>query len=126
MAFSRFEKRFSGDSEPSHVRLMADPVPGRVEIDAELGARRLRVTVVVYVLAVGLQQVVIDVLRALFGPHSIDPQGFKFEHGRGAGGVLKQRAIDPDADFLALNRAALYHVRFYDFLRDVLSDRFLQ
>jgi hypothetical protein len=43
-AFSRFEKRFSGDHEPSHVYLMADPVPGRAEIDAELGARRLQVS----------------------------------------------------------------------------------
>ncbi len=77
------------------------PLPGAREMDAVAGAGGLQVLVVVGVLVVGLQQVVVDVLRRQLDLHPVESEGLELEHGHGAGGILQQGMVDGDADLLA-------------------------
>ena len=91
---ARFPKAF-------HVHRMADAGPGRAEPQAEPLAGTAQKQVIVRVAVVGLQQVVVNVLRGQFSFDLAKPHGLQLEHNQGTGCILGQRLIDVQPDFLA-------------------------
>jgi len=91
------------------------------EMDAVSGACCLKIPVVIGIFAVCLKDVVIHVLGCQFHIDRIEPEGFKFQHGHGSRGILKQSMVNLDTDFLSGNESAIDHVVFYDLLSEVFS-----
>ena len=65
---------------------------------------------VIGVPVVGLEQVVVDVLGCQFHLHPVNPHGHELQHRHGAGGVLKERVVDPYGDLPAGNQLPLIQV----------------
>ena len=105
--------------EALHVHGMADAVAGPGEPDAEALAGGVQEEVVVGVAVVGLEEVVVDVLRRQLGPDPIEVHGLELEHDRGARGVLGQGLVDANADLLPRRHLAFDEVVFDQLLSDV-------
>ena len=84
-------------AEAFQMYLMADAVAGAGEPDAVLGGNGLDIAVVVGVLKAGLQGVVVDIGNRTLRLDPVDPHGLEFQIGHGAGGVLRQRLVDPQS-----------------------------
>jgi hypothetical protein len=67
--------------------------------------------VVVHILKADLEGVVVGVGQGPFGFHPSCPYGFVLEKSHLAGGVMDQRLIDFDADFLPGRQAPRNQVR---------------
>ena len=80
---------------------MAHPVAGPAVPDPEPPAGATQEPVVVRVLEVGLQQVVIDILRRHLRLNPVQAQRLELEHHHGAGGVLGQGLVDLQSDLLS-------------------------
>ena len=107
-------QRLCGHAEALHVNGVTDAVARLGVPDAESAAGAVEKQVVVGVAFVGLQQVVVDVLRAELGANAVEP------HHQGAGGVLGQGLVDAQTDLLAWLEVACGEVRFDELLRHVL------
>ena len=92
------EQRLARHAESLHVNRVADAVAGLGVPQAELPGRAAQELVVVGVAAVGLEQVVVDVLGRQLGADPIQTHGLELEHHHGAGGVLGQGLVDPQSD----------------------------
>lgn len=75
------------------------------------------------VLLVGLQQIVVDVLRAQLGLDAIEVERLEFLHHQGSGGVLGERLVDPDRDLLARFHPAVEEVCTDDLAGDSVRHR---
>lgn len=80
---------------------MADAVAGRGEPQAVAGRKAAQEAVIVGVLEIGLQDVVVHVGHADLGAHPFQTQGFEFQSGQGAGGVLGESLVDYEGNFFA-------------------------
>ena len=89
-----------GHGEPFQVDLVADAVAGAGKVYAVLGGHGLQVTVVVGVLKAGLEHVMVHVGHGKLGLDLGNAHGLELEVGHGAGGVLGEGLVDPDAHFL--------------------------
>ena len=76
---------------------------------------------VVGIAEVGLDQVVVHVLRRQLGPHAVEVHGLELQHHEGPGGVLRQRLVDPDRDLTPRSQVAFDEVRFQELPRDAPS-----
>ena len=74
---------------------------------------------VVGVAEVGLQEVVVHVLRGELGPHPVQVHRLELQHHHGPGGVLGERLVDPDADLRSGHQLALDEVTGDQLLGDV-------
>ena len=81
-------------------------------MDAVAGADRLKIAVVVRILAVRLKDVVINILDGKFRSCGGYPQGLEFKHGQGPSGILEQRMIDSDGDLFAGPECSFHEVVF--------------
>ena len=79
---------------------------------------------IVCVLAVYLKDVVVHVLRRQFHLDGIKPEGFKFQHGYGSCGILKEGLVNLNADLFSDNKLPFNQVVFYNFLSQVLCHTF--
>jgi hypothetical protein len=50
---------------------------------------------------------VVGILSGQFRPHSVNSQGFKFQHGHGSRGILKQGMVDPNSHLFVTNDFSL-------------------
>ncbi len=89
----------AGDAKALHMDLVRHAVAGVAVVNAVSSAGRLQKLVIIGVLVVGLEEVMIDILHSQFYLDPIQPEGFKFQHGHGAGGILEQRVVDADSHF---------------------------
>ena len=90
------QKRLARDTESLHVHLVGYAVPRPAEMDAVAGTGRLQIFVIVRILVIRLKNIVVHILRCQLNVDRVEPQGFKFEHGHGAGSILQQRVVDRD------------------------------
>ena len=90
----RADHRLARDSEALHVGGVRDAVAGLGVPQPEPLTGRAQELVVFGVLAVGLQQVVVDVLHRHLGTRPVQAERLQLEHDHGAGGVLGQGLVD--------------------------------
>ena len=76
------------------------PGSGSGKPEAETLARAAQEEMVVGVLVIGLDDIVVDILYADLGLHPIQVRGFELQHHQCTGGVLRQRLVDANPDFL--------------------------
>ena len=108
------------------MHLMADAVAGLAEIDAVLFRHGGNVLVIVRVFKAGLQGIMVDIGHAALCFHPVNAHGFQLQIGHCPRGILRQRLIDPDRDFLARHQLALEQVIFQNFLCQIHLRYFLQ
>jgi hypothetical protein len=70
----------------------------------------LQVFVIVSIFVIGLEDIVIHVLRCQFRLDCSNSERLKLQHGHGACGILQECLIDPYGDFFAGNKAPLYQM----------------
>ena len=95
------DERLSGDAEALKMDLMADSVSGAREVNAVLFGHRLDKAVVVGVFKAGLQGVVVDIGDGTLCFDAVYAHRLKFQIRHRAGGVLRQRLIDPEPNLRA-------------------------
>jgi hypothetical protein len=98
---------------------MAHAVPRLAEPEPEATARALQEHVVVGVAEVGLEDVVIDVLRRQLRVGVIEVHRLELEHDDRAGGVLGEGLVDPDRDLGTWGQVAVDAVVGDELLRNV-------
>ena len=76
---------------------------------------------VLRILAVGLQQVVVDVLHGNLRARAIQSQRLQLQHDQGPGRVLGEGLVDVQADFGPRHHLPGDQVRCDEFLCDVVS-----
>jgi len=108
-------------AEALHVHRVADAVAGLAEPEPEALARALEKEVVVGVAEVGLEHVVIDVLRRQLCVRVVEVHRLELEHDHRARRILGQRLVDPDPDLGAGRHVALHEMGTDELLRDVLG-----
>ena len=87
-------------AEALQMYLMADAVACLRIVDAVLLSDRTDIFVVVRILEAGLQGIVINVSDRALGLDLIDAHRLKLEISHRAGGILRQRLVDPETDLL--------------------------
>ena len=117
----RAEQRLARDPEALHVHRMAHAVAGLAVPEAEALARAVQEEVVVRVAVVGLEQVVVDVLRGQLGADVVEPHRLELEHDHRPGRVLRERLVDPDPDLPPGDSLTLDEMAGDQLLRDVLA-----
>ena len=108
----RTQQRTAGSTEAFHVYGMTHTRTRAAEPHAETPAGAAQKQMIIRILEVGLQQVVIDVLRRNLGAHAAHLHRLEFLHHQCAGGILRQGLVDPDRDALAGNRLAFDEMGF--------------
>ncbi len=86
------------NAEPLHVGWVRYPVAGLREPQTEPETGGAEKIVVFRVLAVVLQEVVVDVLDGHFGACAVEPQGLQLKHDQGSGRVLGQGLVNMQTD----------------------------
>ncbi len=84
-------------AETLQVHLMANTIARLREHHPVLGRNALQVLVVVCVLETDLYRVVVHVADREIGAHPFQAKGLELQVGHGAGGVLGQGLVYPDA-----------------------------
>ena len=113
------DHRLAGGAEALHVHRVADAVARLAEPEPEPAARALKEHVVVGIAKVGLEDVVIDVLRRQLRVRPVEGHRFQLEHDHRAGGVLGERLVDPHPDLDAGRHLSFDDVVGDELLRDV-------
>ena len=106
-------------AEALHVHRVTDAVAGLAEPEPEPAARALEEHMVVGVAEVGLEDVVVDVLGRQLRVRPVEAHRLQLEHDHRAGGVLRERLVDPDADLGAGGHLAVDDVLGDELLRNV-------
>ena len=99
---------------------MRDAIAGLGEPEPEALAGRAQEVVVLGVLAVGLEQVVVDVLHRNLGARPVQAHRLELQHHHRAGGVLGEGLVDVQPDLLARGPLAGHQVGLDQLLRNVL------
>src|SRR5690606_30943792 len=99
---------------------MAYPIPRTAIPDTELLARGPQKQMVVRIAEVGLEEVVIHVLRGKLGPHARHVHGLELQHHHSARGVLGEGLVDAQRDLRARPHLAINQMAFNELLRHVL------
>ena len=115
---------FPRHTEALHVDLVANPVPGRAEMNAVAGAGCLEVHVVVGIFIVRLQEVVIHILGSQLYIDRFNAQRLKFQHGHCSCGILKKRVVNFYGNLLTGNQFSLYQMGFQYFVGQVFGHIF--
>ncbi len=76
---------------------------------------------VVGVAEIGLEDVVVDVLRRHLGVRAVEVHGLQLEHHDRAGGVLGERLVDADADLRSRRHLPMDEVGADELPRHVLG-----
>lgn len=66
-----------------------------------------------------LDQIMVDVLDAYLGTDPVQHHGFQFQHHQCAGGILSERLIDRDTDFLSRRHRAAREMRLDQLAREI-------
>jgi hypothetical protein len=82
-------------------------------------ARRLKVEMVIGILGISLEKVMVDILGAEFGLHFLEPEALELQHGEGPGGILEERVVDSNGDFLARDEPSFEEMALQYFLGEV-------
>jgi hypothetical protein len=109
------------DSKTFHVNRVANTVARAALPDAELPAGAQKKQVIIGIFEIGLQQIVIHILREKLGFNPRDLHGLKFQHHHCAGSILCQGLIDSKANFFSRLHAPIHQMGFNQFLGDILS-----
>ena len=110
------QQRPARPADSLQLHLMADAVAGLAEIDAVLFRHGGNVLMIVRVFKAGLQGIMVDIGHAALRFHPVNAHGFQLQIGHRPRGILRQRLIDPDRNFLARHQLALEQVTFQNFL----------
>ena len=98
-------------AEALQMHLMADAVACLRIVDTVLLSDRTDIFVVVRILEAGLQGIVVNVSDRALGLDLIDAHRLKLEISHRAGGILRERLVDPEADLLPHDHLAVYQMR---------------
>ena len=117
----RADERLARLAEALQMHLMADAVAGAGEAHAVFARHGLDKAVVVGIFKAALEGVVVDIGHGKFGAHARNVHGFQGEVGHGAGGVLRERLVDAQADLRAGGHLAADEMGLDDLLRDGIA-----
>jgi hypothetical protein len=117
----RAQQRFAWYAEALHVHRMAHAVSGTAVPDAKLFAGAAQKQMIVGILEIGLEQVVIDVLRGELGLDSGKVHRFELKHHHGSGGILGKSLVNFKAGLLSGFHAALDQMAADQLLADIFA-----
>ena len=117
-------ERLARLAEALHVDRMADAVARTAVPQPEAPAGAAQEQMVVGILVVGLQEVVVDVLRRQLGLDPLDPHRLQFQHHQRAQHILQKGLIDLQCDFSTGPHVAVEKVGLDQLLRDIEGHRF--
>ena len=115
----RAEQRLARFAEVLLMTRVAHAISRSGKPDAEALARAAQEEMVVGILVIGLDDIVVDILDADLGLHPIQVHGFELQHHQCASGVLRQRLVDADPDFLTRLHVTVHQVRLDQLLRNI-------
>ena len=112
----RADKGHAGHAEAFQMHLMADAVAGTGEANTVFFCHRLNIAVIVGILKARLKRVMVDISDRKLSADTGNADGFKLKICHRACGVLCQRLVYTEGNFVARLHFTLKKVCFYNFL----------
>jgi hypothetical protein len=104
--------------------LVRNPISRGAEVDPVASTGGLQVFVIIRIPVIGLQDVVVYVLRPKLHLDPLHSQGFEFQHGHGPGRILKESVIHADGNLLASGQLTLDKVSLQNLMGEILRHLF--
>ena len=114
------DEGLAGLAEPLQMELVADAVARTGEPHAVFGSDALQVLVVIGIHKAALQCIVVNVCNGKLGFDLGNAHGFKFQVGHGSRGILGQRLVDFQGNFLPGHHLPGNQMALDDFFSDCI------
>jgi len=104
--------------------LVRNPISREAEADPVASTGGLQVFVIIRIPVIGLQDVMVYILRRKLHLDPFHSQGFEFQHRHGPGRILKESVINADGNLLTADQLTLDKVSLQNLMGEILRHLF--